>query len=90
VALMNRRAKELGMKSSQFGNSNGWPDEGRTIVTARDLATLAEATIEKFPDLYKKFYSLPSFTWGKTLGAAPRSPSRTAIRCSAACRAPTG
>jgi serine-type D-Ala-D-Ala carboxypeptidase (penicillin-binding protein 5/6) len=68
VARMNDTAKRLGMTNSQFGNSNGWPDEGRTYTTARDLATLATRTIEDHPQLYKTFYSLPSFTWGKTLG----------------------
>jgi D-alanyl-D-alanine carboxypeptidase (penicillin-binding protein 5/6) len=69
VNLMNQQARKLGLTNSQFGTSNGWPDEGRTYVTARDLAHLAKATIQDFPDLYKQFYSLPSFTWGKTLGA---------------------
>lgn len=68
VALMNRRAKELGMANSNFGNSNGWPDEGVTFVTAHDLATLAEATVRDHPQLYKAFYSQKEFTWGKTLG----------------------
>ena len=65
---MNQQAKKLGLTNSHFGTSNGWPDEGRTYVTARDLAKLAAATIHDFPDLYKRFYSLRSFTWGKTLG----------------------
>lgn len=68
AARMNVAAKRLGLDNSNFGNSNGWPDEGRTYVTARDLARLAAATIEDHPQLYKRFYSLPSFTWGKTLG----------------------
>ena len=66
---MNALGKQLGLTSSQFGNSNGWPDEGRTFVTARDLATLAKASIERHPKLYKQFYGQPSFTWGKTLGS---------------------
>jgi D-alanyl-D-alanine carboxypeptidase (penicillin-binding protein 5/6) len=69
VAQMNAVAQKLGLKNSRFGNSNGWPDEGRTYVTARDLATLARATIERHPKLYKQFYGQPSFTWGKTLGS---------------------
>jgi D-alanyl-D-alanine carboxypeptidase (penicillin-binding protein 5/6) len=69
VALMNAEAKRLGMTNSNFGNSNGWPDEGRTYTTARDLATLAKATIEETPDLYKAFYQKKDFTWGKTLGS---------------------
>jgi len=70
VALMNRMRDKLGMKGSNFGTSNGWPDNGVTHVTARDLATLAEATIRDFPDLYKTFYSRREFTWGKTMGGA--------------------
>ncbi|MEA1084585.1 MAG: D-alanyl-D-alanine carboxypeptidase [Sphingomonas sp.] len=66
---MNDQAKKLGLTNSHFGTSNGWPDNGVTYVTAKDLAHLASATIQHFPDLYKRFYSLRSFTWGKTLGA---------------------
>jgi serine-type D-Ala-D-Ala carboxypeptidase (penicillin-binding protein 5/6) len=69
AAVMNQQARAIGLASSHFGNSNGWPDEGVTYVTARDLATLAERTIRDFPDLYKRFYAKPSFTWGKTMGA---------------------
>ena len=67
--VMNENAKRLGLTNSHFGNSNGWPDEGRTYVTPHDLATLARAEIENHPALYKKFYSQPNFTWGKTLGS---------------------
>jgi serine-type D-Ala-D-Ala carboxypeptidase (penicillin-binding protein 5/6) len=67
--IMNEHAKRLGLTNSRFGNSNGWPDEGRTYVTARDLAALARAEIENHPKLYKRFYSKESFTWGKTLGS---------------------
>jgi serine-type D-Ala-D-Ala carboxypeptidase (penicillin-binding protein 5/6) len=66
---MNALGKQLGLANSHFGTANGWPDNGVTYVTARDLATLARATIEHHPKLYKEFYSLPSFTWGKTLGS---------------------
>jgi D-alanyl-D-alanine carboxypeptidase (penicillin-binding protein 5/6) len=66
---MNQLAHRIGLTNSRFCNANGWPDEGCTYVTARDLATLARSEIEKHYALYKKFYSLPSFTWGKTLGS---------------------
>lgn len=66
--LMNKEAERLGMTDSRFGTSNGWPDEGRTYVTARDLVTLARATIEETPALYAQFYGVRSFTWGKTMG----------------------
>jgi len=61
---MNEEAKKLGLTNSHFGTANGWPDNGVTYVSARDLAKLAEATIRDFPDLYKRYYSLPNFTWG--------------------------
>ena len=66
---MNALAKKLGANNSHFGTANGWPDNGVTYVTARDLATIARATIEHHPKLYKEFYSLPNFTWGKTMGS---------------------
>jgi D-alanyl-D-alanine carboxypeptidase (penicillin-binding protein 5/6) len=66
---MNALAQKIGLTNSHFCNANGWPDEGCTYVTARDLATLARSEIEKHYALYKKFYSQPSFTWGKTLGS---------------------
>ncbi len=69
AAQMNALARTLGLTNSHFGNSNGWPDEGVTYVTARDLARLARASIERHPKLYKQFYGQPSFTWGKTLGS---------------------
>lgn len=67
VALMNREAARLGLKGSHFANTNGWPDPGE-YVTARDLATIAEATMRDFPDLYARFYQKDGFTWGKTMG----------------------
>src|SRR5215218_1826598 len=66
---MNALAAKIGLRNSHFGNANGWPDEGVTYVTARDLATLARSEFENHYALYKKFYSQPSFTWGKTLGS---------------------
>jgi D-alanyl-D-alanine carboxypeptidase (penicillin-binding protein 5/6) len=68
ASLMNQEAKRLGLTNSNFGNSNGWPDNGVTYVTARDLARLAQATIESTPDLYRQFYTQTSFTHGRTMG----------------------
>src|SRR5689334_7020464 len=66
---MNALAKRIGMTNSHFGTANGWPDNGVTYVSARDLAKLARWEIEHHYKLYKEFYSIPSFTWGKTLGS---------------------
>jgi D-alanyl-D-alanine carboxypeptidase (penicillin-binding protein 5/6) len=54
--MMNAKAREIGMRDSHFGTPNGWMDEGRTFVTARDLATLADAMITRHPALYKTYF----------------------------------
>ncbi len=56
TAMMNAKAREIGMRDSHFGTPNGWMDEGRTFVTARDLATLASAMITRHPDLYARYF----------------------------------
>ncbi len=70
VAQMNATAKRLGLANTNYGTSNGWPDNGVTYTTARDLATLGKATLDTYPDLYKQFYGRRDFTWGKTLGGS--------------------
>jgi serine-type D-Ala-D-Ala carboxypeptidase (penicillin-binding protein 5/6) len=70
VDQMNATAKKLGLKSTQYGTANGWPDGGKTFTTARDLAALGRATIDNHPKLYKAFYGKRDFTWGKTRGGA--------------------
>lgn len=71
VQRMNEDAKKIGLTNSHFGTANGWPDNGVTYITARDMVTLAEATINDFPDLYKKFYAKPDFSWGQTASGNP-------------------
>lgn len=64
VESMNETAHELGAKTTQFLNSNGWPDEGH-LCSARDLAIIALKTIENFPKLYKMFYPQKEFVYNK-------------------------
>lgn len=45
VALMNQKAKALGMEHSSFANPNGLDDEAH-YSTARDMALLARAAVE--------------------------------------------
>ena len=61
--LMTKRARELGLAKSTFGNSTGLPDP-RQLMTARELAKLARHIIESYPDYYK-YYSEREFTWNK-------------------------
>lgn len=63
VGLMNARAKQLGMNRSLFANPNGFPDNGETHVTARDLVTLAGALIEEHQELYRRYFGQPGIRW---------------------------
>ncbi|MEP3224559.1 MAG: D-alanyl-D-alanine carboxypeptidase family protein [Parasphingorhabdus sp.] len=69
--IMTKTAQRIGMENSQFGNSTGWPDEGKTMVTARDLGILGARLYDDFPKLYKDFFGLTEFTWGKTRSGEP-------------------
>jgi D-alanyl-D-alanine carboxypeptidase (penicillin-binding protein 5/6) len=59
--LMNEYAKRLGMKATNFVNSDGLPAADH-YTTARDMAILANALITEFPDFYQ-WYSLREYTW---------------------------
>jgi D-alanyl-D-alanine carboxypeptidase (penicillin-binding protein 5/6) len=61
--MMTKRARELGMTRSTFGNSNGLPDPGNKM-TVRELATLARYIIQTYPEFYKLFGE-KEFTWNK-------------------------
>ena len=51
---MTLRARQMGMTSSTFANSNGWPAPGHRM-SMRDLALLANRLITDFPDFYPMF-----------------------------------
>jgi D-alanyl-D-alanine carboxypeptidase (penicillin-binding protein 5/6) len=61
--LMTKRARELGLAKSTFGNSNGLPDP-RQLMTARELAKLARHIIQTYPEYYP-LYSEREYTWNK-------------------------
>ena len=61
--LMIKRARELGLTKSTFGNSTGLPDP-RQLMTSRELAKLARHIIETYPEYYK-YYGEREFTWNK-------------------------
>lgn len=50
VRQMNERAKELGMKNTQFVNCNGLDVEGH-VTTARDIALMSRELINKYPQI---------------------------------------
>lgn len=51
---MTQRAQRMGMTSSTFTNSNGWPQAGHRM-SMRDLALLANRLITDFPNFYPLF-----------------------------------
>ncbi len=61
--FMTKRARELGMMQSTFGNSNGLPDPTNKM-TVRELAMLARYVILTYPEFYKLFGE-KEFTWNK-------------------------
>ncbi|MGQ0534336.1 MAG: D-alanyl-D-alanine carboxypeptidase family protein [Caulobacteraceae bacterium] len=61
VALMNRRAEELGLHSARFRNVTGVDDPEQRISSA-DLARLARHIIVTFPEFYP-VYSRREFTF---------------------------
>lgn len=61
VKKMNEEAKRLGMAHTNYANPNGLPNP-RQNTTVEDMAKLARALIEDFPEYYK-YFSLRSFTF---------------------------
>lgn len=59
--VMNKHGETLGLASSHFVNAHGLPDPNH-YMTARDLAILAGAMINKFPEQYK-IYSEKEYTY---------------------------
>lgn len=64
--LMTLKARQLGMKDTNFTNASGWHDP-KQYTTAVDLAKLTMAVKQNFPEYYKLF-SQNSFVYkGKTI-----------------------
>lgn len=61
VMRMNKRASELGLVKSRFGNPWGKPGDDQK-VTAREMAKLALHVVKTYPDYYK-YFGEKEFTW---------------------------
>jgi D-alanyl-D-alanine carboxypeptidase (penicillin-binding protein 5/6) len=61
VAMMNRRAQELGLRTAHFTNATGLPDPNHVISSA-DLARLSRYLIANHPELYR-LYGERTFTY---------------------------
>jgi D-alanyl-D-alanine carboxypeptidase (penicillin-binding protein 5/6) len=58
---MTKRGRELGLQKTVFKNASGWPHPEH-VTTARELAMIAQHTIEQFPDYYK-YYAERDYTY---------------------------
>jgi serine-type D-Ala-D-Ala carboxypeptidase (penicillin-binding protein 5/6) len=63
AAMMNKRARELGLTKSYFTNASGLHDPDLK-VTMRELAKLAQHIIKTYPEFYKIFNER-EFTWNR-------------------------
>lgn len=62
VAMMNARARELGLKQSHFVNPDGLPEPPGQMMSAYDLAMLARRIIYDYPKLYH-YFGEKDFVW---------------------------
>ncbi|MCF7969884.1 MAG: D-alanyl-D-alanine carboxypeptidase [Methylococcaceae bacterium] len=51
--MMNQQAQRIGMTNTHFVNATGLPAPNEHYTTARDLALLARALINEFPEYYR-------------------------------------
>ena len=63
VKEMNKYAKEIGLTKSHFENSTGLPADGH-VMTARELALLANFLIKDYPEYYH-YFGEKEFQFGK-------------------------
>ena len=64
--MMNEKAAEIGMSSTNFSNSSGINDP-ENYSTVRDIALMSKYLIKNYPEFYE-WYKEKSFTWDRTGG----------------------
>ncbi len=77
VSLMNDKAEEIGMTSTNFANSSGInnPDNYSTV---RDIALMSKYLIKNYPDYYE-YFKEKKFTWDRTGGNPISQNNRNAL-----------
>ncbi len=77
VDMMNEKAEEIGMTSTNFSNSSGInsPDNYSTV---RDIAIMSKYLIKNYPDFYE-LYAEKSFTWDRTGGEPIKQGNRNGL-----------
>jgi serine-type D-Ala-D-Ala carboxypeptidase (penicillin-binding protein 5/6) len=64
--MMTAKAKEIGMKNTNFANSSGI-NNTNNISTVRDIMIMSNYLIKEFPEKYK-YFAEKEFTWDRTGG----------------------
>ena len=64
--MMTAKAKEIGMKNTNFANSSGI-NNTNNISTVRDIMIISNYLIKEFPEKYK-YFAEKEFTWDRTGG----------------------
>jgi serine-type D-Ala-D-Ala carboxypeptidase (penicillin-binding protein 5/6) len=75
--MMNEKALEIGMTSSNFSNSSGINDPDN-ISTVRDIAIMSKYLIKNYPDFYELFKE-KTFTWDRTGGEPIKQGNRNPL-----------
>ncbi len=75
--MMNEKASEIGMTSSNFTNASGINDPDN-VSTVRDIAIMSKYLINNYPDFYELFKE-KYFTWDRTGGEPIRQGNRNPL-----------
>jgi D-alanyl-D-alanine carboxypeptidase (penicillin-binding protein 5/6) len=75
--MMNDKAGEIGMTSSNFTNSSGINDPDN-ISTVRDIALMSKYLIKNYPNYYELFAE-KTFTWDRTGGEPIKQGNRNPL-----------
>jgi len=75
--MMNEKAGEIGMTSTNFTNSSGINDPDN-ISTVRDIALMSKHLIKNYPDFYEIFKE-KTFTWDRTGGEPIKQGNRNPL-----------
>ena len=75
--MMNEKAIEIGMTSTNFTNSSGVNDPDN-ISTVRDIAIMSKYLIENYP-IYYELFKEKTFTWDRTGGEPIKQGNRNPL-----------
>jgi len=75
--MMNEKAQEIGMTSSNFTNSSGINDPDN-VSTVRDIALMSKYLIQNYPEFYELFKE-KTFTWDRTGGEPIKQGNRNPL-----------